>query len=157
MLISVYIYNILYKFASNVVRFYIYEVGPYSTSQLGYFYVCWLQQLGATFLCQPSQHINTTIAPQPVVRFSCVMLLRCRFGKSGNEDLVNALSKWVFQEVGVLRTGKVVHHRVGEKEAPEAYTITDMVVRTLLWHNMCSLSSSEISLRDCFPDCTSLV
>ena len=51
-----------------------------------------------------------------------------RFDKSGNEDLVNAMAKWVFQEEGVLRVGKVIHHRVGETEPPEAYTVTDMVV-----------------------------
>nr|CAB3236718.1 dolichyl-diphosphooligosaccharide--protein glycosyltransferase 48 kDa subunit [Phallusia mammillata] len=49
------------------------------------------------------------------------------FAKSGNEDLVNSLSKWVFQEVGVLRTGKVIHHKVGEADAPEAYTILENV------------------------------
>ncbi|XP_076817367.1 dolichyl-diphosphooligosaccharide--protein glycosyltransferase 48 kDa subunit-like [Clavelina lepadiformis] len=49
------------------------------------------------------------------------------YEKAGNEDLVNAMSRWVFQEVGVLRTGKVTHHKVGETEPPEAYTITDMV------------------------------
>ena len=56
------------------------------------------------------------------------MLTLFSFTKSGNEDLITALSKWAFQEVGVLRVGKISHHRVGEIEPPEAYTVTDMVV-----------------------------
>jgi len=50
-----------------------------------------------------------------------------RFEKSGNQALVDSLSKWVFQEKGVLRTGAVTHHKVGETSPPEAYTITDDV------------------------------
>ena len=65
-------------------------------------------------------------------RFVAVLNLFClrffSFDKSGNADLISALSKWVFQETGVLRVGKVTHHRVGESEPPEAYTVTDMVV-----------------------------
>jgi len=51
-----------------------------------------------------------------------------RYAKSGNEDLVNAMTKWVFQEIGVLRVGKINHHKIGESEPPEAYTVNDMVV-----------------------------
>lgn len=47
--------------------------------------------------------------------------------KSGNEDLASALAMWVFQQRGVLRTGAVTHHKVGESEAPAAYTILDQV------------------------------
>ena len=36
----------------------------------------------------------------------------------------------MFQEKGVLRTGKVSHHKVSESQAPEAYTILDNVVIT---------------------------
>lgn len=50
-----------------------------------------------------------------------------KYEKSGNEVLSNALSMWAFQEKGVLRTGKVVHHKVGETTAPDAYTILDNV------------------------------
>ena len=51
-----------------------------------------------------------------------------RYTKSGNEEIVTAITKWVFQEVGVLRVGKITHHKLGEKQPPEAYTVTDMVV-----------------------------
>lgn len=40
-----------------------------------------------------------------------------------------ALSRWVFKEEGVLRVGPVSHHRVGETAPPNAYTVTDLVVR----------------------------
>lgn len=48
--------------------------------------------------------------------------------KSGNEALCQSLSRWVFKEEGVLRVGKVEHHRVGEKQPPQSYTIMDNVV-----------------------------
>lgn len=47
--------------------------------------------------------------------------------RSGNQLLVESLSKWVFQEQGVLRARDVIHHKQGETEAPAAYTVTDMV------------------------------
>jgi len=56
-------------------------------------------------------------------------LVPFRFAVSGNQDLAISLSQWVFKEKGVLRVGKVKHHRVGEKEPPQAYTILDDVVR----------------------------
>jgi hypothetical protein len=40
-----------------------------------------------------------------------------------------ALSRWVFKEEGVLRVGPVSHHRVGETAPPNAYTVSDLVVR----------------------------
>jgi oligosaccharyltransferase complex subunit beta len=46
--------------------------------------------------------------------------------RSGNKELITALSQWVFKEKGVVRVKSVAHHRVGEKNAPTAYTITDM-------------------------------
>lgn len=51
-----------------------------------------------------------------------------QFSKSGNEDLCKTLSRWAFKEEGVIRVGKIEHHRVGEKEPPESYTILDDVV-----------------------------
>lgn len=54
-----------------------------------------------------------------------------RYEKSGNEALANDLSQWVFKENGVLRVGTVAHHRVGETNAPVAYTIGDDVVYTI--------------------------
>ena len=36
--------------------------------------------------------------------------------------------KWVFKETGVLTLGVVKHHLVGEKYAPEYYTVRDKVV-----------------------------
>ncbi|XP_069774965.1 dolichyl-diphosphooligosaccharide--protein glycosyltransferase 48 kDa subunit [Narcine bancroftii] len=50
-----------------------------------------------------------------------------RFPKTGNFELAIALSRWVFKDEGVLRVGKVSHHRVGETNPPNAYTITDLV------------------------------
>jgi len=50
-----------------------------------------------------------------------------QYDVSGNEVLSDALSKWVFQENGVLRTGKVSHNIVGESDSPAAYTILDEV------------------------------
>ncbi|CAG2118184.1 unnamed protein product [Medioppia subpectinata] len=48
--------------------------------------------------------------------------------KSGNEALAIALSKWVFKEEGVLRVGRIRHHKLGEKTPPEAYTVLEDVV-----------------------------
>uniref|UniRef100_H3CZZ5 Dolichyl-diphosphooligosaccharide--protein glycosyltransferase 48 kDa subunit n=1 Tax=Tetraodon nigroviridis TaxID=99883 RepID=H3CZZ5_TETNG len=50
-----------------------------------------------------------------------------RHEKTGNLELAEALSRWVFKEAGVLRVGAVAHHRVGEADPPAAYTITDLV------------------------------
>ncbi len=51
-----------------------------------------------------------------------------RFEKSGNKDLVIALSEWVFLEKGVLRVKSSSHHKSGDRETPQAYTIEDQVV-----------------------------
>lgn len=51
-----------------------------------------------------------------------------RHERTGNMELAEALSRWVFKEAGVLRVGAVTHHRVGEADPPAAYTITDLVV-----------------------------
>jgi len=48
--------------------------------------------------------------------------------KSGNSELVKALSNWVFHEKGVLRLSNVTHHKAGETSAPSSYTITEEVV-----------------------------
>lgn len=53
----------------------------------------------------------------------------CRYSQTGNYELAVALSRWVFKEEGVLRVGPVSHHRVGEPAPPNAYTVTDLVVR----------------------------
>ncbi|XGW10729.1 hypothetical protein V3C99_012330 [Haemonchus contortus] len=47
--------------------------------------------------------------------------------RSGNLELVTALSKWVLKENGVLRVKKVEHHLAGNKEVPREYTIMDEV------------------------------
>ena len=54
-------------------------------------------------------------------------------GKSGNQELSMALSRWCFQQSGVLRVGKVNHHLVGETAPPslETYTINDDVVYSI--------------------------
>nr|CAG4641666.1 EOG090X05EE [Eurycercus lamellatus] len=48
--------------------------------------------------------------------------------KSGNQALSDSLTSWVFKEEGVLRVGKVTHHKVGEKEPPQYYTIMENMV-----------------------------
>uniref|UniRef100_A0A8C9X086 Dolichyl-diphosphooligosaccharide--protein glycosyltransferase 48 kDa subunit n=1 Tax=Sander lucioperca TaxID=283035 RepID=A0A8C9X086_SANLU len=50
-----------------------------------------------------------------------------RYEQTGNMELAEALSRWVFKEAGVLRVGAVTHHPVGETTPPAAYTITDLV------------------------------
>ncbi|XP_045163066.2 dolichyl-diphosphooligosaccharide--protein glycosyltransferase 48 kDa subunit-like [Mercenaria mercenaria] len=50
-----------------------------------------------------------------------------RYEKAGNQDLAMNLADWVFKSRGVLRVGDVKHHKQGEKEPPQAYTIYDMV------------------------------
>ncbi|XP_019746516.1 dolichyl-diphosphooligosaccharide--protein glycosyltransferase 48 kDa subunit [Hippocampus comes] len=47
--------------------------------------------------------------------------------QTGNMELAEALSRWVFKEAGVLRVGEVRHHPVGEDTPPAAYTVTDLV------------------------------
>lgn len=56
-----------------------------------------------------------------------------KFPKSGNQELSIALSRWCFQQSGVLRVVNVNHHLVGEKAPPasEIYTINDDVVYTI--------------------------
>ncbi|VDM78681.1 unnamed protein product [Strongylus vulgaris] len=51
-----------------------------------------------------------------------------RSTRSGNLQLITALSKWVLNENGVLRVKKVEHHLVGSsKILPREYTILDEV------------------------------
>ena len=47
---------------------------------------------------------------------------------SGNKALAVHLSEWAFGERGRLRVRSVNHHRQGEKESTNTYTITDTVV-----------------------------
>lgn len=47
---------------------------------------------------------------------------------SGNKALAIHLSEWAFGERGQLRVRRVHHHRQGEKESSNTYTITDTVV-----------------------------
>ncbi len=54
-----------------------------------------------------------------------------KYEKSGNEALAIALSKWVFKEQGVLRVGRVRHHKIGETSPPEAYTVMDNVIYSI--------------------------
>nr|CAG4646231.1 EOG090X05EE [Macrothrix elegans] len=48
--------------------------------------------------------------------------------KSGNQELSDAITRWVFKEEGVLRVGKVSHHKAGEKDAPQFYTVMENMV-----------------------------
>ncbi|KAL8555991.1 hypothetical protein ACS0TY_003704 [Phlomoides rotata] len=45
--------------------------------------------------------------------------------KSGNEQFVTELSKWVFHERGHLKAVNVGHHKVGEIDEPSMYRIKD--------------------------------
>ncbi|KAF6166591.1 hypothetical protein GIB67_005453 [Kingdonia uniflora] len=48
-----------------------------------------------------------------------------KYDKSGNEQFVTELSKWVFHERGHLKAVDVRHHKVGETAEPAMYRITD--------------------------------
>ena len=52
--------------------------------------------------------------------------------QSGNGALVKSLTQWVFKEKGVLRLSNVTHHKLGEKSAPAAYTVTEDVVYSVV-------------------------
>ncbi|KAL9245993.1 hypothetical protein vseg_019582 [Gypsophila vaccaria] len=45
--------------------------------------------------------------------------------KSGNEQFVTELSKWIFHERGHLKALNVKHHKVGETNEPSMYRIND--------------------------------
>lgn len=51
--------------------------------------------------------------------------------QSGNINVVNAISKWVFGESGQIRVASVKHHKEGEKNAPASYTILEPAVYTI--------------------------
>ncbi|XP_042495714.1 dolichyl-diphosphooligosaccharide--protein glycosyltransferase 48 kDa subunit-like [Macadamia integrifolia] len=48
-----------------------------------------------------------------------------KFEKSGNEQFVTELSKWVFHERGHLKAVNVRHNKVGETDEPAIYRIND--------------------------------
>ncbi|XP_042143202.1 dolichyl-diphosphooligosaccharide--protein glycosyltransferase 48 kDa subunit-like [Ixodes scapularis] len=54
-----------------------------------------------------------------------------RYESASNQALPTALSQWVFKEKKVLRAQNVRHHAKDQKRPPEAYTITDDVVRLM--------------------------
>ncbi|KAK6150956.1 hypothetical protein DH2020_015888 [Rehmannia glutinosa] len=47
------------------------------------------------------------------------------YGKSGNEQFVTELSKWIFHERGHLKAVNLKHNKVGETEEPPIYRIND--------------------------------
>lgn len=53
------------------------------------------------------------------------------YDKSGNQEVATAIGKWVFGEVGFLRVTNIDHHKSGETEAPQSYTINEPVVYTI--------------------------
>lgn len=53
------------------------------------------------------------------------------YKNSGNQAVAIAVSKWVFGESGRLRVAAVNHHKEGEKEPPQSYTITEDAVYTI--------------------------
>ncbi|GFY89675.1 dolichyl-diphosphooligosaccharide-protein glycosyltransferase 48kDa subunit family protein [Actinidia rufa] len=48
-----------------------------------------------------------------------------KHAKSGNEQFLTELSKWVFHERGHLKAVNVRHHKVGEADEPAMYRIND--------------------------------
>ncbi|GER42597.1 glycosyltransferase 48 kDa subunit [Striga asiatica] len=48
-----------------------------------------------------------------------------KYGKSGNEQFVTEISKWVFHERGHLKAISLKHNKVGETEEPPTYRIND--------------------------------
>jgi len=46
---------------------------------------------------------------------------------SGNQEFAKQITQWALQEKGVLRSKNAIHHRIGEKDAPFAYTIKEDV------------------------------
>ncbi|KAK4836391.1 hypothetical protein QYF36_022343 [Acer negundo] len=48
-----------------------------------------------------------------------------KYQKSGNEEFLTELSKWVFHERGHLKAVNVRHHKVGESDEPAMYRIND--------------------------------
>uniref|UniRef100_A0A8C1GES5 Dolichyl-diphosphooligosaccharide--protein glycosyltransferase 48 kDa subunit n=1 Tax=Cyprinus carpio TaxID=7962 RepID=A0A8C1GES5_CYPCA len=79
----------------------------------------------------PDRPITQVIISKLSMSFFCQIIshsLQSSFCFStGNQELAEALSRWVFKEAGVLRVGAVTHHPVGESTPPAAYTITDLV------------------------------
>jgi len=51
---------------------------------------------------------------------------------SGNQQLAKALSLWCFKQSGVLRVESISHHRKGEVETPNFYTIKEDAVYTIV-------------------------
>ncbi|XP_073005920.1 dolichyl-diphosphooligosaccharide--protein glycosyltransferase 48 kDa subunit [Typha latifolia] len=50
---------------------------------------------------------------------------KTKYDKSGNEQFVAEISKWVFHERGHLKAVNVGHHKVGEATEPAMYRIND--------------------------------
>ncbi|XP_073296383.1 dolichyl-diphosphooligosaccharide--protein glycosyltransferase 48 kDa subunit-like [Primulina huaijiensis] len=48
-----------------------------------------------------------------------------KYVKSGNEQFVTELSKWIFHERGHLKSVNIKHNKVGETEEPQTYRIND--------------------------------
>lgn len=53
------------------------------------------------------------------------------YDKSGNQEVATAIGKWVFGEVGRIRVVNIEHHKGGETQAPQSYTVHDPVVYTI--------------------------
>lgn len=53
------------------------------------------------------------------------------YKKSGNQDVALSIGQWVFGEVGHIRVVTVKHHKAGETQPPQAYTINEPVVYTI--------------------------
>ncbi|KAK1292251.1 Dolichyl-diphosphooligosaccharide--protein glycosyltransferase 48 kDa subunit [Acorus calamus] len=58
-------------------------------------------------------------------RYADVVNFSWKYEKSGNEQFVTELSKWVFHERGHLKAVNVKHNKAGEKAEPAMYRIND--------------------------------
>lgn len=79
-----------------------------------------------------------------MIEFIWIVFRFYRHEKSGNADLINALSRWVFKEEGVLRVKSVKHHLANEKEPPASYTITEPVVSDFYFQNLIFYLASTV-------------
>ncbi|KAH9656532.1 Dolichyl-diphosphooligosaccharide--protein glycosyltransferase 48 kDa subunit [Citrus sinensis] len=59
------------------------------------------------------------------IKLAIVPSLTKRHEKSGNEQFLTEISKWVFHERGHLKAVNVRHHKVGESDEPAIYRIND--------------------------------
>ena len=73
------------------------------------------------------------------------------YQQNGNRALSEALTQWVFKEIGILKIGEVKHHLQGDNEPPAAYTVMDDVyyyieIQELVEGMWVSFTASDVQL-----------